>query len=97
MPWFRMYTDFLNDPKMIGLAFADQRHFVGVLALKSNGTLDEPFAPEVLTHIVAQRLRIDRATIGEVKGRLVTAGLVDQNWQPLRWDRPDLPREEASR
>lgn len=41
MPWFRMYADFLNDPKMISLAFEDQRHFIGVLALKCDGALDD--------------------------------------------------------
>ncbi|GAB5100516.1 hypothetical protein [Caballeronia sp. HLA56] len=97
MPWFRMYTDFLNDPKMIGLAFEDQRHFIGVLALKGEGTPDNACSPELLTRIVAQRLWIDHAIIGDVKKRLIGAGLIDQNWQPLRWDRPDLPCEEASR
>lgn len=85
MPWFRMYTDFLNDPKMISLAFEDQRHYVGVLALKCSGTLDQECAPELLDRIVAQRLWIDHSTIREVKKRLLAAGLIGDDWQPLGW------------
>ena len=43
LPWFRMYTDFLNDPKMIGLSFNDQRHYIFLLCLQSTGTLDRSF------------------------------------------------------
>ncbi|SAL26054.1 gp60 [Caballeronia turbans] len=96
MPWFRMYTDFLNDPKMITLAFEDQRHFIGVLALKGEGTLDNACAPELLTRIVAQRLWIDHAVIGEVKRRLVAAGLIDDNWQPLAWDKRQMRSDSST-
>ncbi|KVO95539.1 hypothetical protein WL21_32565 [Burkholderia ubonensis] len=90
MPWFRMYTDFLNDPKMISLAFEDQRHFIGLLALKGDGTLDNKCAPELMNRIVAQRLWIDYAVVGEVKKRLVAAGLIDDEWQPLAWERRQM-------
>lgn len=90
MPWFRMYTDFLNDPKMISLAFEDQRHFMGVLALKSDGALDQDCSDDLLDRIVAQRLWIDHAVIREVKKRLVAAGLIDNDWQPLAWDRRQM-------
>lgn len=86
MPWFRMYVDFLNDPKMISLAFEDQRHFIGVLALKSDGALDNGAPQDLLNRIVAQRLWIDHGVILEVKKRLVCAGLIDSNWQPIAWD-----------
>jgi hypothetical protein len=87
MPWFRMYVDFLNDPKMIALAFEDQRHFIGVLALKSDGVLDSGCDANLLDRIVAQRLWIDHAAIGEVKKRLVAGGLIDADWQPIAWER----------
>lgn len=87
LPWFRMYADFLNDPKMIGLAFEDQRHFIGVLALKSDGAIDDVADGDLLDRIVAQRLWIDHAIIRDVKRRLVAAGLIDANWQPLAWDK----------
>jgi hypothetical protein len=85
--WFRMYNDFLEDPKLISLAFEDQRHFIGILALKSSGTIDHDCAPKLLDRIVAQKLWIDYAIIGDVKKRLVDAGLISENWQPLAWEK----------
>jgi hypothetical protein len=96
MPWFRMYTDFLNDPKMIGLAFEDQRHFIGVLALKSDGAIDDVADDLMLNRIVAQRLWIDHGVILEVKRRLVTAGLIDSYWQPVAWDKRQFVSDKDS-
>lgn len=96
MPWFRMYTDFLNDPKMIALAFEDQRHFIGILALKSDGALDQNCTPDLLDRIVAQRLWIDHAIIRDVKKRLVAAGLIDEAWNPLAWERRQMRSDSSA-
>lgn len=95
MPWFRMYVDFLNDPKLIRLAFEDQRHFIGVLALKSDGALDDGTDAELLNRIVAQRLWIDHAVIREVKKRLVAAGLITEDWQPIAWERRQFKSDSS--
>ncbi|WP_068370857.1 hypothetical protein [Kerstersia gyiorum] len=96
MPWFRMYTDFLNDPKMISLAFEDQRHFIGLLALKGDGALDTECPPELLDRIVAQRLWIDHAVIREVKKRLMGAGLISEDWQPLAWEKRQMRSDSSA-
>ena len=96
MPWSRMYTDFLNDPKMIGLAFEDQRHFIGVLALKSDGAIDDTDSEDLLNRIVAQRLWIDHGVIREVKKRLKDAGLIDADWQPLAWNKRQFVSDRDS-
>ena len=85
--WFRMYSDFLEDAKIVSLAFEDQRHFIGVLALKSAGLLDQECAAEVMDRLVAQKLWVDRSSIVEVKRRLVEGGLIEPNWQPIAWDK----------
>lgn len=90
LPWFRMYTDFLMDPKMIALAFEDQRHFIGILALKSDGALDQDCCPDLMDRIVAQRLWIDHAIIRDVKKRLIAAELIDNDWQPLAWNKRQM-------
>ena len=92
LPWFRMYTDFLNDPKMVSMAFEDQRHFIGVLALKADGAIDDDCNDELRDRIVAQRLWIDRGVIKDVKKRLVSACLINESWQPLAWEK----RQRAS-
>lgn len=93
--WFRMYSDFLNDHKMISLAFEDQRHFIGVLALKSEGVLDQDCDERLLDRIVAQRLWVDYSVIGEVKARIVDAGLIQTDWQPIAYIGPRNNRPPA--
>ena len=87
LPWFRMYTDFLDDPKMISLAFEDQRHFIAVCALKCTGVLDQDTDSKTLNRIVAQKLWLDYATIDDVKKRLVDSGLIDSTWNPVAWEK----------
>ena len=87
LPWFRMYCDFLEDPKILSLAFEDQRHFVGILAMKSSGVLDQSCSEKMMNRIVAQKLWISHDAIDDVKRRLCEAGLIDEDWQPLAWDK----------
>ncbi len=94
--WFRMYSEFLNDPKIIALAFEDQRHYIGLLALKCDGALDAGAAPELLDRIVAQRLWVDHAVIREVKKRLVAAGLISDDWQPLAWAKRQMLSDSST-
>lgn len=95
-PWFRMYSEFLNDPKIIALAFEDQRHYIGLLALKCDGALDAGAAPDLLDRIVAQRLWVDHAVIREVKKRLVASGLISDDWQPLAWEKRQMPSDSSA-
>jgi len=95
-PWFRMYSEFLNDPKIIALAFEDQRHFIGLLALKCDGTLDSGAAPDLMDRIVAQRMWIDHAVIREVKRRLVAGGLISEDWQPLGWEKRQMRSDNST-
>lgn len=94
MKWFRMYTDFLDDPKLIALAFEDQRHFVAILACKAQGLLDPDCEPKMLDRIVAQRIWVDYALILDVKKRLIDARLIDTQWQPVAWDRRQFKSDE---
>ena len=100
-PWFRMYVDFLTDSKMISIAFEDQRHFIGILALKSSGILDQQSSDAMMNRIVSQRLWIDHSLILDVKKRLIDAGLIDDKWQPLAWEKrqrkSDLDPTKAER
>lgn len=92
--WLRLYHDFLKDEKIISLAFEDQRHYIGILILKSEGTLDKNVDMVLLDRIVAQNLWIDHAIIREIKKRLIDIGLIDNDWQPLGWDNRQYPSDK---
>jgi hypothetical protein len=87
LPWFRFYSEFAGDPVMQSLAFEDQRHFVMVLCLKCNGTLDRDLPAARRDIIICRGLGLDPATAAEVKRRLQEVDLIDKNWQPRSWDK----------
>lgn len=87
LSWFRMYAEFAVDPDIQSLAFEDQRHFVVILCLKCNGTLDKDYPTADRRYAVIRRtLGLDSVAIDECKRRLMEAGLINHHWQPLGWD-----------
>lgn len=85
LPWFRAYTEMVDDEKLRLLAFEDRWHFVALLCLKGQGVLnnDDP----LMMRKVAVKLGIDARTLEDVARRLAEVGLIDQETlQPLNWD-----------
>lgn len=86
-PWFRLYTEFAHDPKVQMLAFEDQRHFIVLLCLKCNGTLDTSAVSDShKDRLIYKSLGLDATTGSEVKRRLMEVNLIDSGWQPTKWD-----------
>lgn len=57
-----------------------------VLALKCDGALDSIPVAAALNEVVAHRLGLERTVIeAGLKKRLVSAGLIESNWQPVEW------------
>lgn len=88
LPWFRMYTEFATDPDVQCLAFEDQRHYVVLLCLKGCGVLDKDYPDASRRYLVIRKtLGLDAMAADETKRRLYAAGLIDEMWQPLAWDK----------
>ena len=84
LPWFRAYTEMVDDEKLRLLAFEDRWHFVALLCLKGQGVLDEGGA--LLFRKVAVKLGLDVRSVEEVARRLAEVGLIDEKTlQPLAW------------
>lgn len=85
MPWFRAYTEMVDDEKLRLLAFEDRWHFVALLCLKGQGILDGD--DPLLMRKVAVKLGLDMRTLEEVIRRLAEVGLIDsKTLQPLAWE-----------
>lgn len=82
--WFRMYSEAVDDEKLRLLAFEDRWHFVAILCLKAQGTIDSD-APH-LERRIALKLGLQLPQLDEVKRRLIEVCLINENWQPLAWD-----------
>lgn len=84
MRWFRMHADAVDDDKLKLLAFEDRWHFVAIMCLKAQGVLDDS---QHLDRRVAAKLGLTQRDADEVRNRLMDIDLVDDNWQPINWDK----------
>ena len=85
-PWFKLYTEAVDDEKLRLLAFEDRWHFVALLCCKGKGILNEP-NPDLKRRKMAVKLGLDPRTMDEVARRLAEVGLIDkETLEPLAWD-----------
>lgn len=72
MRWLRLWTDILEDPKLLLLSPGDRWYYIGILALKRTGLLDERDSTQLRDRKVALRLRLlsgcDAPVTGGVTG-----------------------------
>jgi hypothetical protein len=88
LPWFRLYAEIVDDPKLRLLAFEDRWHFVALLALKCSGMLDGSTDLGLLHRMVAVKLGVEVRELETVAKRLAEVSLIDaETLQPLAWER----------
>ncbi|CAN7304869.1 hypothetical protein LJR296_001430 [Cupriavidus necator] len=95
LPWFRMYTEAVDDEKLRLLAFEDRWHFVALLCCKGQGVLDD--AGPLLMRKVAVKLGLDVRTLEDVARRLAEVGLIDEkSLQPIAWDERQMRSDSST-
>ena len=95
MPWFRAYTEMVDDEKLRLLAFEDRWHFVALLCLKGQGLIDE--GGSLLMRKVAVKLGLSVREVEEVARRLAEVGLIDATTlQPLAWDNRQMKSDSSA-
>jgi len=95
LPWFRMYSEAVDDEKLRLLAFEDRWHFVALLCLKAQGILDERNA-DLRTRKICVKLGLDSVELETVMKRLVTVGLVTSTGQPLAWAKRQFQSDSST-
>lgn len=96
-PWFRMYNEFIFDEKVEFLAFEDQRHYIFILCMKNLGLLDKEYPQEgMLEQVIAKRLGIQAEALLYAKERLIEVGLLDDNWQPVAWNKRQFKSDSST-
>lgn len=87
LPWFRAYTDMVDDEKLRLLAFEDRWHFIALLCCKSAGLLDSGDDPGLLRRKVAVKLGLAVRELDEAARRLAEVGLIEaDSFQPYGWE-----------
>lgn len=85
-PWFRMYSEAVDDEKLRLIAFEDRWHFVAILCLKCQGVLDAGDDQKMLQRKVAVKLGLQLRELEAVELRLQEVGLIGEGFQPIAWD-----------
>ncbi|MCA7945591.1 hypothetical protein [Burkholderia vietnamiensis] len=85
LPWFRMYTDSVDDEKLRLIAPSDRWYFFALLCCKGKGIIDE--GGPLLKRKVAVKLGLQVDELEEVARRLAEVGLIDRDTlQPFGWE-----------
>lgn len=92
--WLRLWACAVDDDKLRLLAFEDRWHFIAILCCKAQGVLDT--LPGTLDRRVAAKLGLQLREADEVKRRLEELDLIDENWQPVAWDKRQFISDQDS-
>ena len=100
-PWFRLYSEIIDDEKLLMLSFQDRWHYIAILCLKNKGLLDSEHSEQKLNRKIAVKLGLTVSESDELKRRLIEEDLIDDTWQPMGWDtrqyKKDDPGYQAKR
>ena len=82
MKWFRMYSEFANDPKVQSMSEPMQRRLVMLLCLRSCDVLETLQPDDIAFH-----LRITPEDLLDTHAMFVRKGFIDTDWNILNWDK----------
>jgi len=86
-PWFRLYSEMVDDEKLRLLAFEDRWHYVAILCCKNSGLLDAGDSQAMLMRKLGVKLGLAARDLEAALFRLEEVGLIDSaTAQPLGWD-----------
>lgn len=95
-PWFRAYTDLVDNYKLRLLAFEDRWHYVAILCCKGAGLLDGK-RPDFVRRVVAIKLGLAQAELDEVVRRLSDVNLIDaKTMQPVGWNERQFESDNST-
>lgn len=84
LPWFRFYSDAVDNEKLRLLAYEDRWHFVALLCCKRQGILDQGNA--LIDRKLSVKLGVQLRELEQIKKRLFEVELITDDWQPVGWN-----------
>lgn len=79
-PWFRLYSEFADDPKVQMMPESMQRRLIMLMCSKcKDETLHETQR--------AFHWRITLAELAETKALFIENGFIDESWNPINWNK----------
>lgn len=90
-PWFRMYTEFAEDPKVQMMPEAMQRRLVMLFCLRCRDVTVTLRDDEI-----AFSLRISDAELAETKALFVQKGFIENDWSVRNWDKRQFVSDSSA-
>ena len=98
-PWFRLYSEIVDNYKIRCLAFEDRWHYVAIMACKNQGIMKG--TPQLIERALSVKLGLQARELDELKKRLLDVNLIDKNFNPISWDdrqfRSDSSKERVAK
>lgn len=88
-PWFRLYSEFQDDPKIQMLSEQMQRRFVMLLCSRCK-------VESLTDQIVAFQWRMPLADVLTTKAVFVEAGFIDDEWIVIAWDKRQYVSDKST-
>lgn len=86
LPWFRLYHEAIDDPKLKLLHFEYRWHYIALLCCKAQGILENE-NDELRRRMVAAKMDLSLTQLEDIIWTLAEIDLVDPDtMQPLAWD-----------
>ena len=95
-PWFRLYTEIIDDEKIRMLAFEDRWHYVALLCLKNSGYLDKEHKPGMFERGLSVKLGLTGVDLENLRERLLDVDLISDDWQPIGWEKRQFKDTSAA-
>ncbi len=89
LPWFRLYSEFLDDPKVQFMPEHMRYRLVALLCSRCK-------TPDLNDQVIAFQWRIPVAEVEETKALFIEQGFIDENWAVLKWDKRQFLSDDVT-
>lgn len=89
--WFRMYSEFANDPKVQSMAENMQRRLAMLFCLRCGDVLRTLGEAEI-----AFALRISDGELAETKALFLSKGFISEDWEIANWDKRQFVSDSST-
>lgn len=90
-PWFRMYSEILDDEKVQMMPFEMQRHLLMLFALRCQRPTEKMTESQI-----AFRLRVDETFLKRCKETFLDHGFIDERWSIVNWGKRQFVSDVSS-
>jgi len=89
--WFRLYAEFVTDPKVQMMSEAMQRRLVMLMGMRCSNNLETLHETEI-----AFQLRISEVDLVETKALFIDKGFIDDKWNLINWDKRQFASDTST-